>query len=74
MGGRQLLALAVAAKSFGEKPSARFGIIDEVMALDFDLAAALMLKVYDPDALTQLIHALASSASGGDGGGVVNYS
>jgi hypothetical protein len=46
-----MLALAVTAKTFGERPSALLGIADRMLALELDLAAAATLARAQSEAL-----------------------
>lgn len=50
-GRTELLALAHTAKTFGQRPSSLLRLTDEVIALDFDCAAALVLIQAEAKAL-----------------------
>lgn len=45
--GESLLALAITANKFGQRPSGILGILDEAIALDFDVAAARCLVKHE---------------------------
>lgn len=56
--GKHLLALAVTANSFGQRPSRLLGILDKNIALQIDTAAALALDKREQEqqkALAQMI-------------------
>jgi hypothetical protein len=42
-----VLELALAAKSFGQRPSTLYGILDPAIALDFDLTCNRRLIIWD---------------------------
>lgn len=42
-----MLALAITAKTFGQRPSLLAGVADSVVALDFDIAAAAALYQHE---------------------------
>jgi hypothetical protein len=42
-----VLELALAAKSFGQRPAALYGITDPAVALDFDLTCNRRLMMWD---------------------------
>lgn len=68
MEGKQLLALAITCREFGVMPSQRLGILDSTMALDLDIAAAITLRLNDPNPIIQLMKALAGTGSDAGGG------
>ena len=47
MGGPHLLPLALLSHKFGSSPSARLGIVEPAIALDFDQAALLGLRRFE---------------------------
>jgi len=44
-----LLALALTANKFSQRPSALLGLRDETVALDFDIAAAFRLHEFEAE-------------------------
>ena len=52
-----LLALAMTANKFGGRPSGILGILDDVVALDLDNAAAMRLQQWEDERL-KMIHGI----------------
>lgn len=61
-----MLALAVTAKMFGQRPSALAGIGDRVVALDFDICAAVALHWHENPELEAEPEVLWNWAEGND--------
>ena len=55
MRGEHLLPLALLSSKFGGAPSARLGIIDQVIAVDFDEAALLCLHRFEQQQQTNAL-------------------
>lgn len=64
--------MAITCKTFGQSVSQRLGILDDAVAYDLDCAAALVLRIADPDPVTALMKALAETVQNIDAGALAS--